>query len=196
MFEPRILAIDLRSQQFGFVVLEGPGKLLDFGRKVCPALGTETSAHMLKKRLIVLLTFFAPSVIVVKHTSGRGDLSPLNRKRAFEIIAQEAAHRSIDVVALKRKDIRLVFQKSGHASKNKIAAVIAEIFPELSWKLPAHRKNWQPEHHNMTIFDAVSLALAYVARFENLIPEVQPLPDTPQADTGVLSPAPADVQPK
>lgn len=172
MHEPRILGIDLRSQLFGFAVLEGPGTLLDFGRKPSRADSTRDNAMIVRKKVAALLAFYVPSVIVLKHASGRSDQPLLQNIESMEAIKREAELRSLELAFLKRRDIHHVFRQSGNTSKYTIAALIAGLFPELAWKLPPYRKNWQPEHHNMAIFDAVSLGLTYFARYGDILPKV------------------------
>jgi hypothetical protein len=55
-------------------------------------------------------------------------------------------------------------------TKYEIAARIAVLFPELTWKLPPTRKFYDNEHHNASIFDAASLGLTYFARFGDIFP--------------------------
>lgn len=161
MPEPRILAIDLRGQLFGFAVLEGSKTLLDWGRKPFRECAQNDGMAACRK-ITKLLAFFMPSIIVLKYACGRSDQEPTIKKNIVEAIRREAESRSIELVVLKRKDIHIAFRQSRGVSKYKIAGLVAEMFPDLAWKLPPNRKNWQPEHHNMPIFDAISLAIAYL----------------------------------
>lgn len=115
-----------------------------------------------------LVTFFIPAVVVLKHTSGRMDRELLTKKDAIAVIKQQAEARSVDLVLMKRKDIYKAFRQTGRTSKYTIAGLIAQRFPELAWKLPPNRKHYDPEHHNMAIFDAISVGLAYFMLFEHV----------------------------
>jgi hypothetical protein len=168
MSDSRVLAVDLRSRLFGFAVLEGPKILLDFGRRPCHTVVGWGNALIVRRKIADLLAFYAPSIIVLKPASGRSGQPLLKTKDAVDAIRSEAELRSLDLAFLTRKDIHQVFRQSGNSNKYKIAGLITHIFPELAWKLPANRKNWQPEHHNMAIFDAVSLGLAYFAQSRNI----------------------------
>jgi len=170
MLYSRILAIDVRSQSFGFAALEEPNMLLDYGRKSYLARDARDVTEIVHKKIGALLDFFTPSTIVLKGQCNRNGQHHLNRQKVFKVITREASVRSVEVIRLQRADIDRAFRQSGNFSKYKIAGLIVQRFPELAWKLPAKRKNWQPEHYNMTIFDAASLALAYLARAENLSP--------------------------
>src|SRR5579864_8519923 len=98
MHEPRILAIDLRSQRFGFAVLRGPRQLLDSGMKMLHVVDAKDGATAVRKRLVPLLTLFAPSVIVVKRVSGHRRVSRLRNKQIVEAIKREAQERSLELV--------------------------------------------------------------------------------------------------
>lgn len=169
MHEPRVLAIDLRSQLLGFAVLEGPTTLLDWGRKRFQNNGSSDNAIIVRKKIAALLAFSAPSVLVLKHTSGRKDKELLKKKSHQEAIKREAKRQSVEMIFLTRKDIHQAFRQSGSTSKYKIAGLISRIFPELAWKLPPKRKNYHPEHHSMPVFDAISLGLTYFARFNEVL---------------------------
>jgi hypothetical protein len=45
------------------------------------------------------------------------------------------------------------------------------------WKLPPPRKAWQKEHHNMAIFDAAALGIAYFKRSGEVGGHARDLPD-------------------
>jgi len=169
MPHPRVLAIDLRSRAFGFAILEGPRTLLTVGRRLCSSRGARDTAAVLEKKIASLLYLFAPSVIVLKRTSGRTDRTLATRRGATAAIKREAKLQSANLVLLRRRDIYRAFRKYGATSKYKIAALIAARFPEIEWKRPHGRRNWEPEHHRMAIFDAISLALAYYSKFEQEI---------------------------
>jgi hypothetical protein len=59
--------------------------------------------------------------------------------------------------------VRQLFAADGAVTKFQIAKIIAEEILELAPRLPGERKIWLPEHANMSIFDAASLALTYFA---------------------------------
>ena len=65
IYDPVVLAIDLRHRRFGYAVFEGHRMLRDSGLRVYRAVGEE-EAEMASRRLDVLLKSFSPSAIVVK----------------------------------------------------------------------------------------------------------------------------------
>lgn len=179
MHHLRILAIDLRSQQFGFAVIEEPWQLLDSGRKNCRIMTTKDAATIVRKRIVSLLAIFSPSVVVVKHVSGLRGAARKRNTQIMESLRHEAEERGLELVVMKRRDIRRAFRSLGRKNKEEIADLITGFFPELAWKLPPSRKNWEPEHHNMMIFDAVSAGLTYLVRLEDDLSNGFHNPQTP-----------------
>jgi hypothetical protein len=47
-------------------------------------------------------------------------------------------------------------------NKYEIAAIIAQKFPELGWRLPSYTKPWESEHWRMPIFDAVFVGVVFL----------------------------------
>jgi hypothetical protein len=41
------------------------------------------------------------------------------------------------------------------------AVEMAARFPEIGWKLPPKRQPWESEHHSMSIFEALAIAVSY-----------------------------------
>ena len=168
MHKPRILAIDLRPRRFGFAVLEGGTRLVGSGIKMMS--GSGTIADLLRKRIHPLLVFYLPSAVVVNLGSDARRSSRVEKTRLLDIIGSEAEAQSAEFVVLTRTDIRNAFRQSGNRSKDEIAGFVAGLFPDVGWKLPPRRKNWQPEHHNITMFDAVSVGLTYLEQEGHTLP--------------------------
>jgi len=157
----RVVALDLRSRKIGFAVMEGSRKLLDWGIKGCRT--HRDLAHVAQKRIAPVLTLFAPSVVILESASSRKAEEP-RREIISTAIQAEVLRRSIDLVFVRKDETWGALGKGEPINKQKIAAHIVLLFPELTWKLPQERKPWQSEHHNMAVFDAIALALAYWAR--------------------------------
>jgi len=155
--EARVLAIELRARRFGYAVLSGPNRLLDWGAKKCPKEPPPVAQSMIKK-ILPLVSLFAPTTVVLKNMGGarRNEMKPV-----VMAIQRELLKRSIEVILLKRSDVRQAFRPVGCRNKYAIASNIAVMFPELKWTVPKKRKAWQPEPHHAACFDAVSLALAH-----------------------------------
>jgi len=160
IYDPRVLAIDLRHRRFGFAVFEGHRQLLGWGARLYPATG-EAEVAMMSKRLISLLQLFSPSVIVITQERwDRASISPYLRSLEEEILRIAATH-SIAIDTISQNQIRQSFLNLGCETRYKMATSLSRIFPELLSRLPPARRLWESEHSSMTIFDAVALGLAY-----------------------------------
>src|SRR6266581_6997295 len=85
----RVLAIDPSTRGFGFAVLEGPSRLIDWGVKE-----TKTDKNRRSLKLIAeLIEQYAPGVVVLENYEGKGSR---RCRRATELID------SISNLALKR----------------------------------------------------------------------------------------------
>jgi hypothetical protein len=151
----RILALEIRSRRLAFAVLEETNHLLECGiRRWCSDV---KSAKCAMERIDPLLMLYSPSVVVLKRM---GDTNKMRkRKKIIRAIKWTLTKRFIDVHMVGRADIKEAFRESGSQNKYVIAATIAQMFPELKWKLPQKRRPWQPERYNAAIFDAVALAI-------------------------------------
>lgn len=169
IYDPRILAIDLRHRRFGFAVFEGHRRLLGWGIRVYKAVG-EVEAAMASQRLAVLLKSYSPSSIVVtKERWDRGQIDS-NMRLLDEAITREATAHSIPVCYIRQSDVRYSFLRLGCETRYEIASTLASIFPELIWKLPLKRQVWQSEHPRMIMFDAIAIGFAYWQHESTLIP--------------------------
>lgn len=160
LYEARIIAIDVRSQQFGYAVFDGPDQLLDYGGgQLRP--GGQRGASLASKRMKQLINLFVPSAIALK----RPDRSVTRKHPGIFVIVRalqtEASANLIPHRLILRHEIRDSF--AGFAARNKyqVAVTVSQMFPELKRKLPGERKLGDPEHPRMVIFDAISVGVAY-----------------------------------
>ena len=158
----RLLALELRSAKFGFVVFEGPTKLLDWGVRRIGTRGNVRASVSVKIRPLVAV--HAPSLVIYRS---RRRLSA-HAKRRFAALTQairsEAKSSSIKVRTVSPERVRHFYAAHGQSTKHEIAAWIANQFEELSWKLPQKRKAYQSEAHNTVMFDAAATGAAFLLR--------------------------------
>jgi Holliday junction resolvasome RuvABC endonuclease subunit len=154
----RVLAVDPTSKGFGFAVLEGKERLLDWGIKVIPKSDKNVACLI---RLTDLIEYYHPQVIVVENVAGKGSRRCLRVQKLMEMIVALAADKKIKTRSFSRYDIRKAFSQYGAVNKHQVALVIARHFPELAPRLPRVRKAWATEQLRMNIFDAVALALTF-----------------------------------
>jgi hypothetical protein len=160
IYDPKILAIDLRHRRFGYAVFEGPRLLRDSGLRVYRAVG-EAEAAMASKRLAALLESHSPSAIVVKTERWDRAQTSTHIRSLVEVMTHAASAHSIPIFLVGNDDVRRTFRNMDCETRDDIAAVLARMFPELSWRLPPKRRAWQSEHPRMAMFDAIALGLAF-----------------------------------
>src|SRR5258708_22456161 len=153
-----VLAIDPSTRGFGFAVLEGPNRLIDWGVKETKK---EKNARTLKL-IDDLIDVYLPSVIVVEDYAGKGSRRCRRIERLINDISRLASKRQIKVRSFSRAKVKQAFSESGASNKQEIAIAIANRFPELAPRLPRFRKPWMSEDYRMSIFDAVALGLTFL----------------------------------
>lgn len=160
IYDPKILAIDLRHRRFGYAVFEGHRVLLDSGLRFYRAVG-EAEAAMANKRLVALLKSFSPSAIVIKRERWDRAQTSSHIRTLVEVVLEISSAHSIPIHLIQHDDVRRTFRNMGCETRDEIATTLAHIFPELVWKIPPKRRAWQSEHPRMAIFDAIALGLTY-----------------------------------
>jgi hypothetical protein len=153
--DKRILVIDLRSRSFGFVVFEGPTRLLDWGVKSFRQ-GVNAVKIPVGLKFAELIDEFSPSTIVVR----KGSVESRKKARMRQALAKQAEKCRISVQSLTPRAVKNAFVGTNR-NKYTIAAALAKQLPELAAKLPSVRKIWKSEDYRMSIFDAAALGVAY-----------------------------------
>jgi hypothetical protein len=101
-----------------------------------------------------------PAAVILEIYPPRRLKDP-RRQIVLEAIQTEVLSKSIDLVFLKKNVARDILGNGERITRQNLAAYTVLLFPELTWKVPEERKPWQSEQHNMAVFNAISLALAY-----------------------------------
>jgi Holliday junction resolvasome RuvABC endonuclease subunit len=158
----RVLAIDPATRGFGFAILEGPNRLIDWGVKETKVNKSARSLKLIED----LIDRYQPSVIVVEDYEGKGSRRCDRIGQLINDISKLASKRKIRVRSVARLKVKQAFSESGASNKYEVAVTIAKRLPELAPRLPRFRKPWMSEDYRMSIFDATALALSYL-HFEN-----------------------------
>jgi Holliday junction resolvasome RuvABC endonuclease subunit len=133
--EIRVLAIDPSTRGFGFAVLEGPDRLIDWGVKE-----TRNEKNRRSLKLIwELIEQYEPSVLVLEDYAGKGSRRCRRVQELIEAISKLAAKRKLKVRMHSRAKVKQVFSKSCTSNKQEIALDIVNRFPELAPRLPRFR---------------------------------------------------------
>src|SRR2546429_4464267 len=131
-FPIRILALDLHPRSFGYVVVESPRRLLDWG--VSSYRGKHDAANVLVcKRLRRLLDLWRPAALVLHNPSKKSRRPNPKKDRLLERIVTEAKSRRIIV----RAPVKSSADYQGKIlTKYENARRVAEHFSVLTRELP------------------------------------------------------------
>ena len=153
----RILAIDPATRGFGFAVLEGSQRLIDWGVKE-----TKTDKKRRTLKLIgELIEWYRPGVTVLEDTSAQASRRCSRVDSLIEAIVKLAQKNNVKVRRISKLTVKQAFAECPAQTKYEIATAIGKRFPELAPRVPPFRKPWMSEDYRMSIFDAVALALGH-----------------------------------
>ena len=156
--ERRVIALDVRSRSFGFVVFEGPNEILDWGVRSFRSGANAVKAPAATK-LLSLLDEFTPSAVVIRERTTRSAKKP----KLLSIIERQVRNRRVPVRFITPRDVNRAFV-GFESNKYEVASALAKQFPTLASRLPPKRKIWQSEDYRIGIFDAAAVGVAYFVR--------------------------------
>ena len=154
----RILSIDLCNRGVGFVVLESPDRLVDWGVKRAPINSPVRVLAVAND----LLDPYKPDLLCVEDCTAANCRRGAQAKRVIAQIADLARERKVKTARISARQVKHTFARNGAFTKAQIAASVALRFPVLVRNLPPLRKPWMSEDSRMSLFDAVAFALTYL----------------------------------
>src|SRR5713226_8264760 len=108
MREIRVLAVDPSTRGFGFAVLEGPNRLIDWGVKE-----TRSNKNTKSLKLIAgLIDRYQPSAIVVEDYAAKGSHRCRRVEELINDISKLALKRKVKVRSFSRVKIKQAFCES------------------------------------------------------------------------------------
>jgi Holliday junction resolvasome RuvABC endonuclease subunit len=153
--EIRVLAIDPISRGFGYAVLEGPHRLIDWG-----VVHVHTDKHRGSlRRIDELISRYQPQTIVVEDLNARGARRSGRVRRLLDGVRRLSDSRSCTYRLVAQRQVKRVIGQSERTTKYEIAQTLARMFPEIAPRLPKPRKPWMSEDERMAIFDALAFGL-------------------------------------
>jgi len=155
----RLLAFNIRATRVGYVLFDGPKRLLDWGTRSLPTGEKNREARQMRIASLVALT--TPSEIVICKARRKRDVNAIDASKIVALVRREAALSAIPCAFVGPKGVQRVFLAFGAANKYEMAALAAGLYPEVLWKLPPNRKRWQTEPRVMLVFDSLTVGLAY-----------------------------------
>jgi Holliday junction resolvasome RuvABC endonuclease subunit len=154
----RILAVSLSSRGFGFAVMEGNDRLIDYGNKV---VRPDKNVHSLTQ-IEKMITRCQPDALVLHDVTAKRSHRSGRIKELHRTVVALAQRRTLTVKAIPAMEVRRRLLGDATETKHELAALLAKRFPdELASRLPPKRKLWTSEDARMDIFDAVALAAVF-----------------------------------
>jgi hypothetical protein len=152
-----VYALYPNANGFGFVYLENPRKLLDYGAVRINPISNRKILERIKRSF----EYIRPSIVIIPDPEGKASRVGRRVRRLIDKIIVLANEEKLKVVLYSRDQIRDVFEQFGAVTKYEISKILLTEFKELELKEPKKRKLWTSEDRNMVIFDALSLAMTW-----------------------------------
>ena len=150
------LSIAPTTRGFGFAVIDGEGMLVNWGGKVVK--GDKNKGAL--KKTEELISHYEPGTIVLQDASAKHSRRSQRVRELTQQIATMATARKLKVKLYSDVKIRRAYFRDGKGTKHGIAEIVAKRFPEeLGTHVPPKRRPWMSEDYQMSIFEAVALAL-------------------------------------
>jgi len=153
----RVLAVVPSTRGFGFAVLEGRDKLVDWGVKTVKQDKNAGCVAKLEK----LIDESRPAFLALEDYSKKAARRSSRIKAFGEQMAAAASSMGVKIKRYGRKRVGSILFGDERTTKHARAQMLAGRFAEeLESRLPGERRPWMSEAYQMGIFDAVALALA------------------------------------
>ena len=152
---PVLLALYPNSIGIGYVCIQVPEKLIDFGIATVQPM----SNGKLLKRTERFIDYYKPKIVLLKETESSKNSSRINK--LIEAITTLSGEKGLKVFRYTKRQIKDVFEIFGASTKNEIVEKIVKMLPDLAARAPVARKWYDKEHYQMGLFNAVSLAVTH-----------------------------------
>lgn len=153
-----MLALEVSSTLFGFAVLEGPERLVEWGTR-----GISSDVSRFVPKLAREVERYRPDRLVIEDAAGskKGD----RVREHLSWAEQWASDQGLRRVSISRSEL---YDWQAHLGPTKQARAVslARLFPELKALVPPPRKLWQAEAKRLSFFVALSRGLCYYERAE------------------------------
>jgi hypothetical protein len=141
----------------GFVVLEGPQHLIDWGLK--EARQDKQSRGL--RHVEQLIEMYLPDVLVIEAIQDPRCRRCPRVRELLQKMSQLAAEKKLKTRSFSRRAVQATFSEVSPVTKDEVMNALVARLPELTAWRPPLRKPWMSEHSRASIFDAAALALTY-----------------------------------
>ncbi|MCG8604618.1 hypothetical protein MJD09_06400 [bacterium] len=154
-WDQRVVGLDPTSHGFGYVVFEGPERLIDWGHAQVQPISNARSME----RIARLLTRYMPDAVVIEDTDHRSSRRRYRVRMLLKSVARFSEKSGAKIERISPEEVRKHFAEVGAQTKHQVAQHIASTYVELAPHLPPPRKIWMSEDERMSIFDAAAFVL-------------------------------------
>lgn len=151
MRRKRVLALEFSSTLFGFVVLEGPERLIEWGTR---GISSDVSGFLPKLGREV--ERYRPDILVIEDAADSRKGARVREHLAWA--EQWATDNELAWSSVSRTNLS-DWQAHLGPTKQKRAVTLSRPFPELKPLVPPPRKLWQAESKRLAVFVALARAL-------------------------------------
>jgi len=153
-----VLSVYATTRGFAFVLFEGSDSPVDWGVKEIS--GPKKNVRCLES-ITKLIQSYRPNVVVLENCATPESRRSSRIRHLYRSIEGWATSRGAQTRICSRAQVRDVFSTWGASTKEQIANVIAQRFPEFGPHQPPVRRPWMSEDARMGLFDAAALALTF-----------------------------------
>jgi hypothetical protein len=155
-----VLALNLTSRGFVFVLFTAPLSPFDWGERVVARIDRHAGTL---RAVEVIMERYHPEVIVIEDEAAAARLRGSRAAALYQDMAVLAERMGALSFAYTKEAVFRTFEKYQPQSKHDIAKVIAAHISEFRYHLPAKRRLWAKPSAWQALFDAAALGLTYYA---------------------------------
>lgn len=152
-----VFSVFPNASGYGYVYMKGPRKLINYGAIRINPVSNKISLLRIKKSI----EYYKPLILIIQDPKGKTSRTGKRVIKLIKNITNYAQKQNLKVVQYSRDKVREVFEQFGAVTKYEISQILLSEFEELKQKAPKPRKLWTSEDRNMSIFDALSLAITW-----------------------------------
>lgn len=155
--ENLILSIAPNTKGFGYVVVEPPVRLLDWGVREVKG----RSAVEIRRVLEAVYARYRAKTCLCR-TPKRNTGKRARSRTIAQVFAKLAVRDQAIYRAVESGTIAAFFKQQGGAeNKDDVARIVATLIPGLGHVVPGRRRTWASEHRRMGLFDAAAAVVWY-----------------------------------
>jgi hypothetical protein len=162
MRKTRVLGLDPGHGGFGFVVMEGPKTLVDWGIRTCRSKDSDCVA----RKAQALLIQYSADIVLIEGSKGPQRKERYRNRKFQKAIRSLSARLNLRTTAVSSSKIRALFSPYGNTKLERALAVIHKL-PQLSDWFPRRRRPGAGEDYRMQVIDAAGLALTFYASVDS-----------------------------